>query len=111
MRTRRYGGKADLRSGCLCRSRKECSARAQYAPKFDPLCCIEPGQAGVGLFTTRESFTFAFAFASDNFPTVLWGGGQGSGVFRSYGDLFDMYGCGQNGIVVSTDTPRDHVGL
>jgi hypothetical protein len=36
---------------------------------------------------------------------------QGSGVFRSYGDLFDMYGCGQNGIVVSTDTPRDHVGL
>ena len=55
-RTRRYGGKSDRSSGCSCRSRKECSACAQYAPKSAPLCCIEPGQAGIGLFTARESF-------------------------------------------------------
>ena len=54
-----YGGKSDRSSGCLCRSRKECSAHAHYAPKLAPLCCIESGQTGVGLFTARESFTFA----------------------------------------------------
>ena len=54
---RLYGGISDRSSGCLCRSRKECSAHAQYAPKLAPLCCIEPGQAEVGLFTARELLT------------------------------------------------------
>ena len=53
---RRYGGRSGRSSGYLCRSRKESSARAQYAPKLAPLCCIEPGQADVGLFTAREQF-------------------------------------------------------
>jgi hypothetical protein len=58
---RRSGGKSGRSSASVYRSRKECSARARYAPRsVGPCRSVELAQEGVELFTVREPFALTF---------------------------------------------------